>query len=120
MFETTGTSFNTEGLSRVFPKDFGRVKRLILDPRGLAAIRWNTLFFAAGLVYLFVDPLFLFLPVSQPDLCFETGMSLQIILTIMRTVSDVFYIIHSNVQHQRGIQLVYKPVDQNSYHTRHY
>lgn len=56
------------------------------------------IFFTAGLVSLFVDPLFFFLPIAQPDFCFDTGRSLQVVLTIARTVYDVFYVVHIFVQ----------------------
>lgn len=56
------------------------------------------IFFTAGLVSLFVDPLFFFLPIAKPDFCFDTGRSLQVVLTIARTVYDVFYVVHIFVQ----------------------
>ncbi|KAL6979343.1 putative cyclic nucleotide-gated ion channel 15 [Sarracenia purpurea var. burkii] len=85
-------------VSRVFPEDYQRVKSSVFDPRGPAARKWNKLFLAAGLVSLFVDPLFFFLPVARPEFCFEHGISLQIPLTIIRSVCDVFYIVHIAVQ----------------------
>lgn len=94
----TGRCFDTKVLSMVFPEDYKGVKRSILNPRGPAVGKWNNFFFAVGLVSLFIDPLFLYLPVAEPDFCFETGMSLQIVLTIVRSVLDIFYIIHIAVQ----------------------
>ncbi|CAL5357074.1 unnamed protein product [Camellia sinensis] len=94
----TGRCFDTKALSMVFPEDYKGVKRSILNPRGPAVGKWNNFFFAVGLVSLFIDPLFLYLPVAEPDYCFETRMSLQIVLTIVRSVLDIFYIIHIAVQ----------------------
>ncbi|KAG5566695.1 hypothetical protein RHGRI_002301 [Rhododendron griersonianum] len=98
LLERTGSCFETKSRSRVFPEEFERAKTSILDPRGPAAGKWNMIFFTAGLVSLFVDPLFFFLPIAQPDFCFDTGRSLQIVLTIARTVYDVFYVVHIFVQ----------------------
>ncbi|KAA8550380.1 hypothetical protein F0562_002064 [Nyssa sinensis] len=94
----TGGCLKTEMLSRVFSEDYEGVKRSILDPRGTVARRWNELFLVAGLVSLFVDPLYLFVPKVSPELCIETGVSLEKVLTNIRSVTDVFYWINIVIQ----------------------
>lgn len=74
------------------------MKTSILDPRGPVAGKWNMIFFAAGLVSLFVDPLFFFLPNAELDYCFDIGISLRLILTIVRTAYDVLYVVHIGFQ----------------------
>ncbi|XAR59737.1 hypothetical protein NMG60_11015689 [Bertholletia excelsa] len=98
MCTKAGTCFSVKVLSRVLSEDYEVVKRLILDPRGPAAGKWNIFFLAAGLLSLFIDPLFFFLPVCQPDLCSTSSPSLRTLLTIIRSVTDVFYIMHIVVQ----------------------
>ncbi|KAA8544071.1 hypothetical protein F0562_021752 [Nyssa sinensis] len=98
VIEKTGRCFDAKVLSRVFPEDYEKVRRSVLDPRGQAAGLWNKVFFVAGLVSLFIDPLFFFLPVTEPEMCFTSDLSLQVTLTIIRSVTDVFYIIHIVVQ----------------------
>ncbi|GLU11835.1 hypothetical protein SLE2022_285550 [Rubroshorea leprosula] len=80
-------------LSRVFSEDFERVQTKTLDPRGTFIREWSKIFLVACLVSLFVDPLFFLLPVVSDQVCIETGLSLKLILTIIRSIADVFYII---------------------------
>ncbi|XP_017984006.1 PREDICTED: putative cyclic nucleotide-gated ion channel 15 [Theobroma cacao] len=89
----TGRSLKTKVLSRFFSEDFERVKKKILDPRGPIIRRWNKIFLVACLVSLFVDPLFFYLPVVSKAVCIDIGIPLEVILTIVRSLADAFYII---------------------------
>ncbi|KAK7324930.1 hypothetical protein VNO77_28885 [Canavalia gladiata] len=80
-------------LSRVFSEDYDRVKRKVLDPRGQTIHRWNKIFLVACLVSLFVDPLFFYLPVVRDEVCIDIGITLEVILTLVRTVVDAFYMV---------------------------
>lgn len=81
-------------LSRVFSEDYDRVrKRTLLDPRGQIIHRWNKIFLVACLVSLFVDPLFFYLPLVRDEVCIDIGTALEVFLTIIRTMADVFYTI---------------------------
>lgn len=91
--ERTGRSLKAKVLSRVFSEDYERVKKKILDPRGPTIRRWNKIFLIACLISLFVDPLFFYLPVVQDDVCINIGMTLEVALTVIRSVADVFYMI---------------------------
>lgn len=91
--ERTGRSLKAKVLSRVFSEDYERVKNKILDPRGPTIRRWNKIFLIACLISLFVDPLFFYLPVVQDDVCIDIGMTLEVVLTVIRSVADVFYMI---------------------------
>ncbi|KAL2239428.1 UNVERIFIED_CONTAM: Protein CNGC15c [Sesamum indicum] len=86
-------SLKAKVLSRVFSEDYERVKKKILDPRGPTVRRWNKIFLIACLVSLFVDPLFFYLPVVKKDICIDIGFTLEVILTIVRSVADIFYMI---------------------------
>jgi cyclic nucleotide gated channel len=93
--EETGKCFKAKVLRRVFSEDYEKEESKILDPRGQRISQWSKIFLAACLVSLFVDPLFLFLPtVRALEVCVETGKTLQVILTIIRSVGDVFYVIN--------------------------
>ncbi|KAE8655399.1 putative cyclic nucleotide-gated ion channel 15 [Hibiscus syriacus] len=89
----TGKSLKTEVLSRVFSEDFERVKKKILDPRGPVIHRWNKIFLVSCIVSLFVDPLFFYLPVVWEEVCIDIGIPHEVILTIVRSLADSFYII---------------------------
>ncbi|KAG6417895.1 hypothetical protein SASPL_120092 [Salvia splendens] len=88
-----GKSLKAKVLSRVFSEDYERVKKRILDPRGPAIRRWNKIFLVACLVSLFVDPLFFYLPVVRQNLCIDIGFTLEVVLTIIRSIADAFYAI---------------------------
>ncbi|KAK9168786.1 hypothetical protein Syun_000926 [Stephania yunnanensis] len=91
--EKAGKSLKVKVLSRVFSEDYERVKRKILDPRGPTIRRWNKIFLVACLISLFVDPLFFFLPGVREETCIDLGVPLEIALTMLRSLADVFYVI---------------------------
>ncbi|XP_009788225.1 protein CNGC15b-like isoform X1 [Nicotiana tabacum] len=95
---TTGKSLKAKVLSRVFSEDYERVKKKILDPRGPTIRRWNKIFLVACLVALFVDPLFFYLPVVQDKVCIDIGTNLEVVLTVIRSIADVFYMIQIYVR----------------------
>ncbi|GMY10313.1 protein CNGC15b-like [Fagus crenata] len=97
--DETRLSFKAKVLSRVFSEDYEKEKEKnnnnkILDPRGQTIHHWKKIFSMACLISLFVDPLFLYLPmVGSDQLCVANDMILQVVLTIVRSVTDVFYVI---------------------------
>ncbi|BAT90559.1 hypothetical protein VIGAN_06182300 [Vigna angularis var. angularis] len=81
-------------LSRVFSEDYERVrKKTLLDPRGQTIHRWNKIFLVVCLVSLFVDPLFFYLPLVRDEVCIDIGTALEVFLTMIRSMADVFYMI---------------------------
>ncbi|KAB1226221.1 putative cyclic nucleotide-gated ion channel 15 [Morella rubra] len=90
----TRKSLKAKVLRRVFSEDYEKEKSKILDPRGEVISHWSKIFLVACLVSLFVDPLFLYMPTVSAELsCVQNGMTLKVILTIIRSVADVFYVI---------------------------
>ncbi|KAL3653018.1 Protein CNGC15c [Castilleja foliolosa] len=90
--EKMGRSLKSKVLSRVFSEDYERVKRKILDPRGPTIRRWNKIFLVTCLVSLFVDPLFLYLPTMvKKEVCIDIELTLEVVLTIVRSIADIFY-----------------------------
>lgn len=86
-------SLKAKVLSRVFSEDYERVKKKILDPRGVFLNRWNKILLVASLVSLFVDPLLFFMPGSSERACIQIKTTLAVALTIVRSIADVFYMI---------------------------
>jgi cyclic nucleotide gated channel len=86
-------SLKAKVLSRVFSKDYEKAEKKILDPRGLIIRRWNNIFLVACLVSLSLDPLFFYLPVVHDEVCIAIAVPLEVILTLIRTLADVFYMI---------------------------
>ncbi|KVI09348.1 Cyclic nucleotide-binding domain-containing protein, partial [Cynara cardunculus var. scolymus] len=94
MEEKSPPSLKSKVLSRVFSEDYERVQKKILDPRGLTIRKWNHIFLFACLISLFVDPLFFYLPsVRTSHACIHIGLTLEIGLTVVRSIADVFYTI---------------------------
>lgn len=89
----TAKSLKAKVLSRVFSEDYEKVGKNILDPRGPIIRRWNKIFLVACLVSLSLDPLFFYLPVVQDEVCIAIAVSLELVLTFIRSLADVFYII---------------------------
>ncbi|XP_030927813.1 protein CNGC15b-like isoform X1 [Quercus lobata] len=80
-------------LSKVFSEDYDVVEKIILDPQGPVSNRWNKIFLLACLLSLFVDPLFFYLPVAKEEACIEVMESLEVALTIIRSMIDAFYVV---------------------------
>lgn len=92
--KSTGKSLKAKVLSRVCSEDYDNVKKKILDPRGHTIWRWNKIFLLACLVSLSLDPLFFYLPVvGDKAVCIAIALHLEVVLTFIRSLTDVFYII---------------------------
>ncbi|GAB2276293.1 Probable cyclic nucleotide-gated ion channel 14 [Dionaea muscipula] len=69
----------------------------ILDPSSGAVLLWNRVFLFFCLVALFLDPLFFYLPsvVDNGDTsCMTRSVKLGVVLTVFRTLADLFYMLH--------------------------
>ncbi|GMH11976.1 hypothetical protein Nepgr_013817 [Nepenthes gracilis] len=89
-----------EGLDKVLSEDYEKAKNkhMIIDPRGSNASRWNKLFLAVSIVSLLIDPIFFMVPQARPEFCIQNEITVQVILTITRSIADVFYLINIAVQ----------------------
>lgn len=70
------------------------MNKRIVDPRGTYIRQWNNIFLVACLVSLFVDPLFFFLPNVRSKACMEIQRPLNIIVTVMRSITYLFDLFH--------------------------
>ncbi|KAJ7546825.1 hypothetical protein O6H91_08G056000 [Diphasiastrum complanatum] len=91
------------GASKVFPDDEKRSERpsraKILDPRSKFVQKWNQFFVISCLAAVFIDPLFFYLPVvNGRDVCISIQENLEIIVTVLRTITDSFYLFHMTLQ----------------------
>lgn len=96
-----GTNRLTEsfgiGKSKVFPGDHQTWRKRILDPGSEIVLQWNRVFMVSCLVALFVDPLYFYLPTlggTAAAPCVKTDLSLRILVTCLRTIADIFYMLH--------------------------
>ena len=89
------------GMFKVFPEDHEPWRERILEPGSEIFLQWNRIFLFWGLVALFVDPLFFYLPsVINKDTraCMDTDLNLGITVTCFRTFADAFYILHISIK----------------------
>ncbi|XP_030447391.1 cyclic nucleotide-gated ion channel 18 [Syzygium oleosum] len=66
----------------------------ILEPDGEIVTHWNHVFLVTCLIALFIDPLYFYLPSVGGPVCLETDTSLKVTVTVLRTVADLFYLLH--------------------------
>ncbi|TKY63248.1 Cyclic nucleotide-gated ion channel [Spatholobus suberectus] len=66
----------------------------ILDPDSDIVAYWNRVFLVTSLLALFVDPLYFFLPTVGGPACLQADPGLRIIVTILRSFADLFYVLH--------------------------
>ena len=85
------------GGSKVFPEDHEPWRKRILDPGSEIVLKWNRIFIVSCLVALFVDPLYFYLPSVRGNTgssCVRTDLTLRIVVTFLRTIADIFYLLH--------------------------
>ncbi|KAH9308759.1 hypothetical protein KI387_036670, partial [Taxus chinensis] len=88
------------GVSReVFSEDLKSSGKKIFDPQDRFLQKWNKIFVISCLAAVSVDPLFFYLPVidNKRD-CLDIDDSLAIIATVLRTITDIFYLMHMGLQ----------------------
>lgn len=67
----------------------------VLDPNGDIVNLWNHIFLFTCLISLFVDPLYFYLPYFESAAaCTNIDISASVIITYIRTLTDVFYFLH--------------------------
>ncbi|KAL5999029.1 Cyclic nucleotide-gated ion channel 1 [Asimina triloba] len=82
-------------------KDLG--SRKILDPQGEFLQKWNKIFVLSCVIAVSMDPLFLYIPVVKDNLkCLDLDSKLGIVASVLRTFTDVFYILHILFQFRTG------------------
>ncbi|XP_057751272.1 cyclic nucleotide-gated ion channel 17 [Arachis stenosperma] len=89
-------TFRSRGF-KVFPEDHEPWSKIILDPGSEIVLKWNRIFIVSCLVALFIDPLYFYLPSVRGNTmsaCVRTDLTLRIIVTFLRTIADIFYLLH--------------------------
>ncbi|MED6144313.1 Cyclic nucleotide-gated ion channel 1 [Stylosanthes scabra] len=95
-------SFKSLPYNNVLAKSFSSGKK-ILDPQGPFLQRWNKIFVLSCLIAVSLDPLFFYVPVIDDDRkCLSLDRKMEITATVLRSFSDIFYIIHIIFQFRTG------------------
>lgn len=83
------------GKTKVFAEDYQSLAKRIFDPGSELVQRWNKIFLITCLVALFLDPLYFYLPLfNNTASCMKVDMNLEITVTVFRSITDLFYILH--------------------------
>ncbi|KAI5070246.1 hypothetical protein GOP47_0014589 [Adiantum capillus-veneris] len=101
-FRRLGTFFQSKP-SKVHAESLQLKKKTIFDPREKRWQQWHSVFLFSCLAALFIDPLFFYLPVVKADeVCLLIDRRLAIVITVLRTIVDVFHVIHIGVLFRTG------------------
>ncbi|XP_022894324.1 cyclic nucleotide-gated ion channel 1-like [Olea europaea var. sylvestris] len=89
--------------SRRFLAKDGESKKKILDPQGLFLQKWSKIFVLSYFLALSLDPLFFYIPViNDDDKCLDLDKKLETTVSILRSFTDIFYLIHIIFQFRTG------------------
>ncbi|KAH0460378.1 hypothetical protein IEQ34_011041 [Dendrobium chrysotoxum] len=78
-------------------------KKKVLDPQGPFLQRWNKIFVLACVLAVSVDPLFFYVPIVDDDNnCFELDKKLETTANVLRSFTDIFYVLHIIFQFRTG------------------
>eukprot|EP00262_Sarcandra_glabra_P006509 TRINITY_DN1883_c0_g2_i1.p1 TRINITY_DN1883_c0_g2~~TRINITY_DN1883_c0_g2_i1.p1 ORF type:complete len:716 (-),score=82.12 TRINITY_DN1883_c0_g2_i1:223-2370(-) len=80
-----------------------RSKKKILDPQGTFLQKWNKIFVLSCVIAVSVDPLFFYIPIiDRNKKCLDLDHKLEITASVLRSFTDLFYIVHIIFQFRTG------------------
>lgn len=75
----------------------------VLDPQGPFLQKWNKIFVLSCVIAVSIDPLFFYIPVIDDNKkCLDMDKKLEIISSVLRSFTDVFYVLHIIFQFRTG------------------
>jgi cyclic nucleotide gated channel len=102
LFAFLGNCFRSETLKRSMLDD-RESKPTSLHPQGPFLQKWNKIFVLSCIFAVSVDPLFLYVPViNDQNSCWYLDRKLKITASVMRSVTDMSYIVHMIFQFWTG------------------
>ncbi|XP_041014603.1 cyclic nucleotide-gated ion channel 1-like [Juglans microcarpa x Juglans regia] len=79
------------------------LKKNILDPQGLFLQKWNKIFVLLCVIAVSMDPLFFYVPViNDHKKCLDLDDKMETIAIVLRSFTDIFYVIHIIFQFRTG------------------
>ncbi|KAI3704841.1 hypothetical protein L1987_75070 [Smallanthus sonchifolius] len=95
-------SMESRSLNRILSRGFGSWKKP-LNPQGKFLQKWNKIFVLSCVIAVSVDPLFFYIPIVKDDKkCLDLDNKLQITASVLRSFTDIFYIVHIIFQFRTG------------------
>ncbi|KAL8160049.1 hypothetical protein V2J09_001586 [Rumex salicifolius] len=81
----------------------GFLQRGILDPQSSFLQKWNKIFVIACVLSVAVDPLFFYIPIIDDERkCLDLDTELMIAVCVLRSLTDLFYMLHIILQFRTG------------------
>ncbi|CAN6569586.1 unnamed protein product [Malus baccata var. baccata] len=75
----------------------------VLDPQGPFLQKWNKIFVLACIIAVSLDPLFFYIPViDDKRKCLGLDKKMEITASVLRSFTDIFYIVHIIFQFRTG------------------
>ncbi|XP_073292930.1 cyclic nucleotide-gated ion channel 1-like [Primulina huaijiensis] len=95
-------SLRSFSLRKFLADDEGSQKK-ILDPQGSFLQKWNKIFVLSCVLAISLDPLFFYSPIVDDEKkCLDLDPTLELTASILRSFTDVFYLIHILFQFHTG------------------
>ncbi|CAL9243332.1 unnamed protein product [Arabidopsis halleri] len=95
-------SYKSYSFKEAVSKGIGSTHK-ILDPQGPFLQRWNKIFVLACIIAVSLDPLFFYVPIiDDTKKCLGIDKKMEITASVLRSFTDVFYIIHIIFQFRTG------------------
>ncbi|KAI3471207.1 hypothetical protein Pfo_027870 [Paulownia fortunei] len=95
-------SLRSFSLGKFLADDEGSRKK-ILDPQGSFLQKWNKIFVLSCVIAVSLDPLFFYIPIINGDKkCLDLDRKLELTACILRSFTDIFYLIHIIFQFRTG------------------
>ncbi|XP_024959609.1 cyclic nucleotide-gated ion channel 1 [Cynara cardunculus var. scolymus] len=101
-FKSLKRSMESHSLNRILSRGLGSGKKT-LNPQGKFLQKWNKIFVLSCVIAVSVDPLFFYIPIVKDDKkCLDLDKKLQITASVLRSFTDIFYIVHIIFQFHTG------------------
>lgn len=95
-------SLKSSSFNKFMSKSFG-TRRQVLDPQGPFLQKWNKIFVLSCVIAVSLDPLFFYVPVMDDDQkCLGLDKKMEITASVLRSFTDIFYILHIVLQFRTG------------------
>ncbi|KAL7108267.1 hypothetical protein ACP275_06G103200 [Erythranthe tilingii] len=96
------TSLKSFSVGKFVTDEEGSTKK-ILDPQGFFLQKWNKIFVLSCVIAVSLDPLFFYIPIINRDKkCLDLDSRLEMTACILRSFTDIFYLIHIIFQFRTG------------------
>lgn len=95
-------SLESRPLNSILARGLGSGRK-ILDPQGQFLQKWNKIFVLSCVLAVSLDPLFFYIPViNEGKKCLNLDQKLETTASVLRSFTDIFYIIHIIFQFRTG------------------